>query len=644
MKKNQCKVAVLAVALVALLAVLTAALWQYDTLLGGIAAAALLAISVAAIVLFVDFRRRAARCIRDFSRTLTAEREALEAFPMPALLTDERGEIVFYNDLFSAQVLDGVEAVGRTTEEIFPNLNERELARRSTLDVQVGAHRLTAYISPTDGGYAVYFSDNTVLKNVAAEYTASRPVVLLICIDNLEEATEKLRDGTRVRIAGQIETLLEDWITASGGILQKYGSDRFVAVTENRHLADMTKTRFAILDTVRNAFSETEGGITLSIGVGQGKTMQECHSMARHALDMALSRGGDQAALKTANGFDFYGGVSRGVERRTKVRTRVIANALSDLIRSSDRVLVMGHRLSDLDCVGSGLALTSAVRRLGVTAHAVIRRQTSMANELISRFEAAGQTDLCVEPEQALEWIGENTLLIITDVHTAALLDSPAVYEAARRVVVIDHHRKMVNHIQDAVLTYHEPSSSSACELVTELVQYMGVGIIGRLEAEALLSGMMLDTRSFVLRTGVRTFEAAAYLRRLGADTVSVKKMFSESMELYRRKSELMSRTVVYKEMAIAVANEDFSDMRAAAAQAADELLSVQGVVASFVICRMGREVNVSARSYGDCNVQVLMEALGGGGHLTMAGAQVVGQTVFEVEKRLKEIIAESKK
>ncbi len=643
MKKKQIPFLVVMAVLWLLLAGLVGALYVYNRPLFCVAAVLLLAVTVTVIGVTVNFRRQVARHIRRLSQTLSAEQEALAKFPMPALLADERGEVLYYNDLFRFQVLDGREAFGQTVADLFGEQAMLAWTGHPVAEVQHGAHHLTAYIHPAEGGYALYFSDTTALQNVAAEYAASRPVVLLICIDNLEEATEKLRDGARSRIAGQIETLLEDWITAAGGVLQKYSNERFVAITEHRHLIQMIDDRFGILDTVRTAFAETEGGITLSIGVGEGRTMQECQNMARQALDMALSRGGDQTAVKTVNGFDFYGGVSRGVERRNKVRTRVVANALCDLIRSADRVLVMGHRLSDLDSVGSGLALVSAVRRLGVQAHLVVQRQSSMAKELLARFEEAGHKDLFVEPEQALEWIGENTLLIITDVHTVGLLDSAAVYEAARRVVVIDHHRKMVNYIQNADLTYHESASSSACELVAELLPYMGDALVGRLEAEALLSGIMLDTRSFVLRTGVRTFEAAAYLRRQGADTVSVKKMFSESMELYRYKSELMMRAVVFRNMAIAVADEDYAAYRAAAAQAADELLSVQGVVASFVICRMGKEVNISARSYGDCNVQVLMEAMGGGGHLTMAGAQMVGKTVFEVEKELKDVIVAQK-
>lgn len=572
------------------------------------------------------------------------EKGALAAFPMPALLASRHGEILQYNELFNTQILDGADgAIGLSITSLFDNVTSEEMAGHKTLDVQYRNHKLTAYVSTVGKGttprYVLYFADNTELKDIAEEYALTRPVIMLICIDNLEETTQRLRDGDRARISGQIEVMLDEWLSAKGGMLQKYGADRFVAVTESRHLTDMTKNRFQVLDTIRSAFPEAEGEITLSIGVGQGKTVDECRKMARQAMEMALSRGGDQAAIKTANGYDFYGGQSRGVERRTKVRTRMVANALLDLILDSDRVLVLGHRLSDLDCLGSAAALAQTSRKLGIPANVVVRRQSSMAVQLIKRYENAGHTDLFVEPEEVIEQITKDTLLIITDVHSVPMLDAPDFYDLAKRVVVIDHHRRMVNYIKDADLTYHEPSSSSACELVTELLPYMINEKPGRLEAEALLSGIMLDTRNFVMRTGVRTFEAAAYLRSLGADTVSVKKMFAESLDLYRLKNDLVAKAVLYKETAITATDQNLASQRAAAAQAADDLLSVQGVKASFVLCPIGHEINISARSFGEMNVQLIMEALGGGGHQTMAATQIEGVNLERAKSMLKEAI-----
>ncbi len=645
MKKQHILLAVIAAALLLLAGGAVGALAVYSPAFLWLAVGLWLCAAATVTLVLVLFRGRMTKRLRQLVNRLDPhQQQVLQRFPLPTLLVSETGEILYYNDLFNTQVLDGTDsAVGVQLDTVFPDFTVQELSRRSTMDVQRAAHKLTAYISVDDDDdsrrYVLYLADNTALKNVAAEYTASRPVVLHFCIDNLEEATQRLRDGDRARITGQVETVLDDWITGYDGILQKYGTDRFIAVAENRHLSEMTKDRFAILDQIRTAFPETEGGITLSIGVGQGKTLGECRQMARQALEMALSRGGDQAAIKTMNGYDFYGGQSRGVERRTKVRTRMVANSLRDLILSSEQVMIMGHRLSDLDCLGSGAALAVTARSLGVPAYVVVRRSHTMAGQLIRRYEEAGQLDLFLDPEDAVEKVSKEMLLIITDTHTVPMLDAPDFYDMAQRVVVIDHHRRMVDYIKDAVLTYHEPSSSSACELVSELLPYLVAHKPGRLEAEALLSGIMLDTRNFVLRTGVRTFEAAAYLRGLGADTVAVKKMFSESLDMYQLKNDLVAQAQIYNGTAITVTKEDLSSRRAAAAQAADDLLSVQGVRASFVLCPMGQEINISARSFGEINVQLIMERLGGGGHHTMAATQLAGATPAQAETMLRDAI-----
>lgn len=592
------------------------------------------------VVIFARYQRWLRRVLTHLTEVLDPlHREHLSTYPIPIAAVNDVGDLMYYNDRFRQDVLSGRDVLGHSLEKVFDGVTVGQLDGHTRLDVKYGARHLSMYIQrlpqERDGAYILYFHDNTDLQNIAAEYTASRPVALLVCIDNLEEATQHLREGERTRIAGQVESILDEWIAQTGGILRKFSSERFMVVIENRHLNVMTKERFPILDNVRTAFSDLKISLTLSIGVGQGKTLQECEQLARQALEMALARGGDQVAIKTENGYDFYGGRSHGVERRTKVRTRVIADALKDLIVTADHVFVMGHRLSDLDCLGSAVALAVASRRIGTPAHVVVNRDTTMAAELIRRYETDAECDLFIGPTEADEILTPDSLLIITDTHTAAMLDAPALYEKAKRVALIDHHRKMANCITDLSLEYHESSTSSACELVTELLPYMGRDLIGRQEAEALLSGIMLDTRNFVLRTGVRTFEAAAYLRRLGADTVSVKRMFADSLELYQRKCALVTDAKVYRRVAIAVSDEDYSSVRAAAAQAADELLTVNDILASFVICRVGEEINISARSYGGFNVQLVMESLGGGGHLTMAGAQLRDVSADEAERRL---------
>ncbi len=583
-----------------------------------------------------DIRRAMARVAGSLNQS---DRDALAGFPLPAIVCSGAGEILWYNDYFRNQVLDGNEIFGESIGLVTEGLPVGSLGKKKYLDVIYAGRRYSVYVSEVHVRetvlYVLYYVDNTQLKEIAEEYAFSRPAVMMVYIDNIEELMQNIRDSERAQLSGRVETLLEDWVGDTGGILRKYGTDRFMVVVEQRYLQKMIDSRFDILDRVRTIQTADRLSVTLSIGVGQGDTFRECESMARQAIEMALGRGGDQAAIKTQNGFDFYGGVSKGIEKRTKVRTRVVASALQELITGSDNVLVMGHRFSDLDCLGSAVAMAAASRSLGRPAYVVTQRAKTLAAELVERYDAAGRGDLFMEPDYAMGLVTRKTLLIITDTHNPTMLEWGPLYEAAQTVVVIDHHRKMVAHIENAVIFYHEPYSSSASEMVAELVQYMPSGAISRLEAEALLAGIMLDTRAFVMKAGVRTFEAAAYLRKLGADTVEVKRMFSGSMELYRKRSDIVAKAELYRGTAIACDEAGGPDVRIAASQAADELLSIKGVDASFTLFNENGSVNVSARSLGDFNVQLVMETIGGGGHLTMAGALLKDTTMEEAKRRL---------
>lgn len=565
--------------------------------------------------------------------------DALASFPLPVAVGSSQGEVLWYNDSFRNQVLDGTDAFGDPLETIMGNLKIKELQKKRFVDIQVLCRSYTVYISPVrvreSTLYILYYIDNTRLKEIAEEYALSRPAVMMVYIDNIEEVMQNIRDSERAQITGRVETILENWIGSTTGILRKYGSDRFMIILEQRHLDGIIEGKFDILDRVRAIQTSDHISVTLSIGVGQGETLKESEDLARQAIEMALGRGGDQAAVKTKNGFDFYGGVSKGVEKRTKVRTRVVASALQELVAGSENVLVMGHRFSDLDCLGSAVGMAAAVRNLGKPAYVVTQRDKTLARELMERYDKADRSDMFIEPDTAMNYLSRKTLLIVTDTHNPNMLDWPPLYQRAETVVVIDHHRKMVEHIDNAVIFYHEPYSSSASEMVAELVQYMGQNSITRLEAEALLAGIMLDTRSFVMKAGVRTFEAAAYLRRQGADTVEVKRMFSESAATYRKKADIISRAELYKHTAIACDTGGGQDIRIAAAQAADELLSIKGVDASFTLFEENGGINISARSLGNFNVQLVMEAIGGGGHLTMAGAYLKEKSMEQARELL---------
>ncbi len=405
-------------------------------------------------------------------------REMLDKFPLPVLLLDDGGCVLFTNKLFTEHVMEGeTTTLDTPLSALFNGASVADVSANATVDLVRNDRRYTAYISThrSQAGqqYLLYLTDDTDLKIAAEEYEASRPVVVQICIDNLEEATERLRAGDRARISGAIETMLEDWISADGGILQKYGNERFVAITEHRYLPAMQADQFSILKRVRQSFPEADGEITLSIGVGEGKTVEEGRQTAARALDMALSRGGDQAAVKTEDGFDFYGGRSSGVQHHTRVRTRIIADALRDLILDSDRVLIMGHRMSDLDSLGGSVALAAVAQELQIPTAVVVDTRATMAGQLVDRLAEAGHADWFVHPDAAQKLLTPNSLLIIVDTHSSGLLESVSLYNAAKRVVVIDHHRRRVDFIENTLLTYHESTSSSACELIADMLPYL---------------------------------------------------------------------------------------------------------------------------------------------------------------------------
>lgn len=550
-----------------------------------------------------------------------ADREALARFPMPVAVGTVAGAVLWYNDAFRTEVLDGEEAYGATLSEITGGRTMTELGKKRMVDAAYNDKKYSVFLNrlPDSGDICMYYVDNTRLKGVAEEYTASRPVVLSVFIDNLEELSAEVRDSERAQLAGKVQTLLEDWLGQGAGLLQKYDSDRFLIITENRRLEEMIKERFSILDTVRNMSNGVHKRVTLSIGVGQDTTVAAAAVKAAQSLEMALGRGGDQAAIKTKNGFDFYGGVSKGVERRTKVRTRMIASALNKLIAASNKVLLVGHAFSDMDSIGSATALALHIRKEGKTAYVVTDKEQSLAKELIQYIDKQ-EGNLFIQPQDAELLVDAGTLVIVTDTHIPDRVDGNLL-KNAKMIAVIDHHRRMVGAIENPTLFYHEPTASSAAEMVAELLQYMGDPTPAPVAAEALLAGIILDTRNFVLRAGARTFEAAAYLRRLGADTVKVQELFASDMELYRKKVDLVSNAVIYKDVAIAVGNGNGAAARIAASQAANELLTIRGVKASFTLMKTDQGVNISARSMGDINVQLITETLGGGGHLTMAGA-----------------------
>lgn len=486
--------------------------------------------------------------------------------------------------------------------------------------------------------FILYLVDITHFKHIELESSLSKPCVMIFSIDNYDEVLEMIKESEKSQIIINIESILENFIAKTSGYIKKLSQSKFMAIVEFKDLQNMRKDKFSFLESIRQIGITNDIPITISVGVsGSSSSLNESHIDANYAIDLALSRGGDQVALKLNDNYEFFGGVSAGVEKRTKVKTRIISNALTDLIQSSSNVIIMGHTFSDLDCIGSGFGLATAIRFSGKDVNVVVNKERTLSSTLIQYIEEkSSNKDIFINKKQALDKIKSNTVLIIVDTHNPSFLEYPEIYKACKKFVVVDHHRKMVNHIEGSVIFYHEPYASSTSEMVSEIIQYMGKQYkLDRFAADALLSGIMLDTRNFIMKTGVRTFEAAAFLRKNGADTIAVKKLFSGSMESYQLKSNLVASSDIYKQCAIASSIDPYSEnIRIVSSQAADELLTISGVNASFVIFSSGDSFNISARSMGQINVQIIMETLGGGGHQTMAATQL-HDTNFEAVKNM---------
>ncbi len=556
------------------------------------------------------------------------EKESLLNFPAPMAIIDKSKQIVWMNRDFDDYVLDEMHAykmyIGDLADFDFDKLYSEQ---GDKIKVNDRYYRVKAVTNKmTDSEFSlVYFDDITELHDMTEEYFQSRPAVMLVAVDSYDELMQDSRESEKARISAQLEQLMETFFDSTTGVVRKLSSSRFLVVLEYRYLKKMIDGRFPILDKAREITIGERTTVTLSIGVGnEGRTLAENEEFAKQGLDMCFGRGGDQAAVKTGDGFEFYGGVSKGVEKQTKVKTRIIANALKDLVKESSKVFIMGHSMADLDAIGSAVGLCAVIRKLGTPAFVAVDHQRNLAAPLIGYIRSKQSEEYFISPAYAVDNVDDTTLLVVVDTHNPDFVDSPELLKLCPKTVVIDHHRRMVKAIENSVIFFHEPMASSASEMVAELAQYFGNECkLAAYEAEALLAGIMLDTKNFVMRTGVRTFEAAAYLRRIGADTVSVKNLFASSIETFQQKSMLITNAEIHNECAVATARATSPTMRIAAPQAADELLGINGVKASFVMYEDSGKVQISARSLGGFNVQLVMEALGGGGHQTMAGVQL---------------------
>ena len=487
-----------------------------------------------------------------------------------------------------------------------------------------------------------YWVDTTDADQLLETYTATRPVLSILMLDNYEDLMKACADTQRSAVLAQIDEKLSAWASAGEGLLLKTERDRYLFIFEEQHYEHFVEEKFSVLDAIR-AIKVGEGvHPTLSIGMGKDvDSFPELYKNASLSLEMALSRGGDQAVVRNKVDFEFYGGRAKATEKRTKVKSRVMANALSELMADASEIYVMGHSFADMDAVGAAAGICCAARKRGKRAQIVIDLEHNAALPVLKKLGALPEySGVFLSGNDAFVKMRPGALLVVVDTNRPDLVESHQVLEACNRVAVIDHHRRAASYIENAAFSFHEPYASSAAELVTELLQYLvEPADLLREEAEALLAGIVLDTKRFTLRTGGRTFEAAAFLRRAGADTAEVQRLFQNDLSDMVSRYDIIRRAEMYREdIALAVIPQDGVD-RVAAAQAADELLTLKGVRASFVLYRNGDDVLMSARSMGEVNVQVILEALGGGGNSSQAGGRVENGDILAVRAQLTDAI-----
>lgn len=552
----------------------------------------------------------------------------LEKFICPVAVIGRQGDIVWCNSRFRKAMCGGKGAEGDNIKAYLSGKEIDCLKKGEGCDVAIDGREYTVYCRSTGEGAVCEFIENTYYKQITREYLASKPCVAIAVFDNAEDFSDN-SDESFSEAMLDIEVCLQKWAEQYSALYKKIGNNRYMIIFRDADVEKMAADKFPILKTIRGITINNHSA-SISVGLCRGyNNIKESELNARKALEMALGRGGDQVAvIKKDNTYEFFGGKVAAAEKASKVRMRVIANAISRVVADCDKVFIMGHKFSDLDCVGAAIGLQCIMEETFKRySKVVINRETSMAKQLIEYTDEKLDTDIFISPEAALSGLTQKSLLIIVDTHLKRSLESTELYEKCKKVIIIDHHRKAVDYINNALVFCHEPSASSTCEMCSEIISCLDDSPLTYVQADAMLAGITLDTKNFAVKTGVRTFEAAAYLRKRGANTLTVKGMFSDNIETYREKVDIVCKAHVYRGCAISIAPSGDGDIRLASAQAADEMLNLKGVDASFVLFEDNSQINISARSYGNVNVQIIMEKLGGGGHQTMAATQLKNTT-----------------
>ena len=591
------------------------------------------------------------------------QKQLLTEMALPYALADDDGRIVWMNQAFQ-EIIALEKGTRKNLLSLFPEVTKTDLAvdnETAQVHTSFGEYKFRLdlqpiFVSGTEEEdiealvsrqklLAVYLFDETEILRYRQEITDERMVAGLIYLDNYDEALESVEEVRRSLLTALIDRKINKAIGSIEGVVKKLEKDKYFFTIKQKYMEQLEEERFSILEEVKAVNIGNEMAVTLSIGIGMGgDSYSQNYDFARAAIDMALGRGGDQAVVKDGSRIQYYGGKSQQLEKATRVKARVKAHALRELVETKDRLLIMGHQMSDIDSFGAAIGIYRIAVALNKKAHIVINQVTSSVQPMMDRFldNPEYPEDLFLKGPQAAELVDNNTMLVVVDVNRPSITDAPELLKMVKTIVVLDHHRQSSEVITNAVLSYVEPYASSTCEMVAEVLQYIADGIrIKPAEADTMYAGIVIDTNNFTNQTGVRTFEAAAYLRRSGADVTRVRKLFRDDMADYKAKAYTITSAEVYRDsFSIGVCPaEGLHSPTIVGAQAANELLEIKGIKASVVLTEYQNTMYGSARSIDEVNVQVMMEQLGGGGHRTIAGAQLKDGTIEDAKRRVKEVI-----
>lgn len=571
--------------------------------------------------------------------------------PVPLTMVEKDGTISWYNTKFST-MMGKEEILNKKIGDLVSGIKIESIFKdddKEPIDVKFKEEHYKIYYNTVDNRKKtssdnvvamLYWMNNTDFTILKDKYNSEEMIVCIAQVDNYDEVKNNTEEVNRPIVLAEIDKSINVFASSINGLVRKYENDKYIIIFKNRYLEELENKKFYILDKIREIDLGNKIPITLSMGIGiNGKHPNETYKYAKAAIDIALGRGGDQAVLKENDKLSFYGGKTKAVEKRNKVKARVISHALRQLIDQSEKVFVMGHKNADMDSFGAAIGILRAAENRNKKGYLVLKESNPSIENIYDRMEREQPKylDMIITPEEALNMAGDSSLLVVVDNHKPNFTEEPRLLDLIEKVVLIDHHRRGAEFIKNPILTYLEPYSSSTCELVTEILYYMTDKMeLTKFEADALLAGISVDTKNFTFQTGVRTFEAASILKRAGADTTSVKQLFKDDYDTYILKAEVVKNAfIVHEKIAISRLDKKADDSVLIAAQAANDLLNINGIMASFVLTLVDNKVHISGRSLGEISVQLILEKLGGGGHLTSAGTQIIDVNIDEAEKML---------